>query len=94
MREHQLYKCVQPCQVTHCNICDGGLALCTVCNGAEASLTTECPGRKISDEEQDQIVKGNLDYNEDWINKENNDTCREYQSYMESCDESEEKNNE
>lgn len=32
-----------------CAICDGGLQLCTVCHGAESTLTTSCCGQDIYD---------------------------------------------
>ncbi len=53
--------------------CAGGLALCTVCDGFEGTLTTECCGRKITDEEGYQIYKlGNLDFrNGQWVNEPN-----------------------
>lgn len=46
----------------YCKFCDGGLSLCTVCHGAEASMPTECPGRPLLPEEQDQIQAGTLDF--------------------------------
>lgn len=50
------------CQITHCNICEGGLANCIVCGGAEASMPTICPGRRLSHEELDAIQAGDLDF--------------------------------
>ena len=35
--------------------CEGNLAFCTVCKGAEGSLTTECCGRPITEEEEHKI---------------------------------------
>lgn len=46
----------------NCPICDGGLALCKVCGGAEASLPSECPGRRMSPEEQEGVQAGRLDF--------------------------------
>lgn len=43
-------------------ICDGGLALCTVCWGAEGSLATECPGEQMSDEHDEAVYGGELDF--------------------------------
>ncbi|HLD89872.1 MAG TPA: hypothetical protein VI911_02435 [Patescibacteria group bacterium] len=37
----------EKCKITPCPICDGALALCSVCGGAESSLTTECCGEKM-----------------------------------------------
>ena len=39
---HTWYKC--ECDCSGCAFCDGGLASCTVCGGAEGTLTTECVG--------------------------------------------------
>ena len=49
--------------------CDGGLFHCTICNGFEGSLTTDCCGRKITPEEEDKIYKkGTLDFvNGEWV---------------------------
>lgn len=62
MTQHTYYKCERrdcyPCQ-----FCEGGLSWCVVCNGFEGSLTTDCCGRKITDEEEDRIYKqGTLDF--------------------------------
>ncbi len=59
---HSFYKCArQNCYP--CQFCDGGLGWCTVCNGFEGTLTTECCGRKITPEEEHAIYKtGTLDF--------------------------------
>lgn len=49
-------------EVDRCPCCAGGLAYCTVCSGAEASLPTDCPGRQLTEAEQDGIAAGTLDY--------------------------------
>lgn len=49
----------------HCPFCEGGLFLCDVCGGAEASLPTDCPGRRLTPRENDEIVAGRLDYRRD-----------------------------
>lgn len=46
----------------HCRICDGGLAVCTVCWGAEGTLTLECPRVKVPMPMQDLVYAGKLDY--------------------------------
>lgn len=56
--EHKLHKC-SDCE---CNVCSGGLALCEVCRGAEASLPSECPGRKMTAVEEDHVQAGNIDF--------------------------------
>lgn len=59
--KHDLYKC--KCKGERpCMFCDGGLASCTVCGGGEASLPTDCPGRKMTREEADAVMDGGLDF--------------------------------
>lgn len=41
-----------------CRICDGGLSVCNVCGGAEAELTAECVGRKLTSDESRDVVIG------------------------------------
>jgi hypothetical protein len=48
----------------HCWICDGGLFACTVCKGAEGSLTTDCPGIELDVDIQEEIYGEALDYTE------------------------------
>ena len=50
------------CNRDQCGICDGGLSVCLVCKGAEATLPSECPGRALTEEEEAQIGAGLLDY--------------------------------
>lgn len=50
------------CKVQHCNICDGGLAYCKVCHGAEASLPTECPGVAMTPLQQDEVTACRVDF--------------------------------
>lgn len=50
------------CDEEGCMVCEGGLALCTVCGGAEASLPTFCPGRRMTAEELDHVDAGNIDF--------------------------------
>jgi hypothetical protein len=46
-----------------------GVSHCVVCGGAEGGLPTECPGRKLTAEEGDQIYDGLLDYKDgQWTN--------------------------
>jgi hypothetical protein len=52
------------CERPHCNICEGGLANCLVCHGAEGSLPTQCPGRAMTHDEQDAVMAGTLDFDE------------------------------
>lgn len=52
MGTHRLHEC----EDENCYPCGGGLAVCTVCGGAEASLPYECPGARMT-EEQDRAVQ-------------------------------------
>jgi hypothetical protein len=49
--------------------CDGGLFSCTVCDGFEGTLPTDCPGTRMTQEQSDATYDGNLDYREGrgWI---------------------------
>lgn len=57
-----IYKKHFECDERHCPICDGGLKHCTVCGGAENSLTEECCGRALTIMEEDQIMAAELDF--------------------------------
>ncbi len=62
MNEHTWAK-HENCSDWSCPICVGGLGFCTVCNGAEGTLTTECCGRPITEEEEHRVyIAGNLDF--------------------------------
>lgn len=41
------------CDDERCNVCLGGLAMCTMCGGAEGSLLPVCPGKVLSADEHD-----------------------------------------
>lgn len=57
------------CALPECIVCVGGLFECEVCGGAEGDLLTNCPGRKMTEEERDNVILGILDYrNGAWIN--------------------------
>ncbi len=58
MSEHQLHSCNED----NCFVCRGGLSFCEVCKGAEASLPTDCPGRRLTHTEEDAIVAGALNF--------------------------------
>lgn len=56
------------CTNDYCAICEGGLALCEVCNGFEGSLTTECCGEKVPEAKLKQVYEGVLDFkNGRWV---------------------------
>lgn len=65
MSKHVEYKCSEHggCKNEgHCQFCEGGLFSCTVCGGAEGSLSTHCPGVALTDQQLDDIYAGKLDY--------------------------------
>lgn len=53
------YKCSTD---AYCPVCDGGLSWCEICNGAEASLTTHCPERPLTEAEEAAVTARALDY--------------------------------
>jgi hypothetical protein len=59
---HTWYFCKQPCERQHCPYCEGGLASCTVCDCAEGTLPSDCPGSPVSSADQDRIYAGRLDF--------------------------------
>ena len=63
MTVHTLFKHHDTCpKPGACMYCDGGLAWCTTCGGAEADLPTECPGRRLTPQERDNVAMGLMDY--------------------------------
>lgn len=51
-RQHIRMECPDDCP--GCSICEGGLFMCLICGGAEGSLLPECPGCKLTPEEDDE----------------------------------------
>jgi len=45
------------CTCQHCT-----LAVCSVCNAYEGSLTTDCPGEQVSFDRQSEVYETNLDF--------------------------------
>lgn len=41
---------------------EDGLCHCKVCNGAEGSLPTDCPGECMPADIEDRVYKGHLDF--------------------------------
>ena len=62
MPEHVEYKCPDSCDNPYCRFCQGGLFLCTVCNGFEGSLTKECPGERMTERQGDAVYAGKIDF--------------------------------
>lgn len=56
---------------TGCHLCHGGLALCSRCGGAEGSLPTDCPGERMSEEQDKAVYAGELDWRREtgWVNE-------------------------
>lgn len=50
---------------------EDGLMHCKICGGAEGSLPTNCPGKRMAGEEQNAIYDGQLDYTDEmgWVVK-------------------------
>lgn len=47
---------------------EDGLAHCTVCNGAECSMPTDCPGTKMGIDQADAVCDGDIDFiNGKWV---------------------------
>lgn len=47
---------------------EDGLAHCSVCNGAEGSLPTDCPGERMKADIEDLVYAQVLDFQDgDWV---------------------------
>jgi hypothetical protein len=68
-----LYACQDNGSPT-CKFCEGGLALCTICGGAEGTLPSECPGIEMSEYQEDAVwLYKTLDFkNGKWFNPKEN----------------------
>lgn len=55
---HDLHRCNEE----GCCVCEGGLAWCVTCGGAEASMPTECPGVAMTQGQQDEVQAGRIDF--------------------------------
>ncbi len=54
----------------------GGLAWCKVCNGAEGSLPSECPGDKMTEDREREVYAAKLDFRGgEWVEL----TCKAHQ---------------
>lgn len=49
-----VYEKHENCTRDYCNVCEGGLAICTVCGGMEGSLLPECPGKWLDMDEHEK----------------------------------------
>lgn len=50
------------CDKDRCPACSGGLALCTICGGAEGSLPYECPGVRMTSQQGDDVYARKIDF--------------------------------
>lgn len=69
-RQHVRYVC--RCNQFGCQFCEGGLFACSVCDGYEGQLTTECSGKKQTQWTLDEVYAAKRDFiNGEWITGEN-----------------------
>lgn len=73
------------CTRTHCtgcHLCHGGIAICTTCNGMEGSLTTDCPGSRVTREQDEAVYAGELDYRrgEGWVSASSHHSPAHYRT--------------
>lgn len=58
------------CNSGMCPVCDGGLSICIRCGGAEGSLPTNCPGKTMGYEIEQQVYNKEQDYiNGKWVRR-------------------------
>jgi hypothetical protein len=71
---HDYDTCRPGCDNASCMICIGGLSLCKRCGGGEGSLPTNCPGVRMTKEQEDKVYAGELDYRirEGWVPRPSN----------------------
>lgn len=50
------------CKRMYCMVCEGGLAICSVCGCLEGSLAAECPGFNCWVSHGEAIYQGYIDY--------------------------------
>lgn len=50
----------EKCMIDRCAICDGGLALCSVCGALEGALLDGCPGVQLTAEQHEWNRRSNL----------------------------------
>ena len=59
-RGHVEYEC--KCNRNGCMFCDGGLFSCTRCGSSEGALPSQCPGEKMTPEQEADVYAGRLDF--------------------------------
>lgn len=56
----------------NCSYCQGSLFTCSVCGASEGELTTDCPGRRTTQEERDAAMAGTLNFRDGEWRQESN----------------------
>lgn len=59
---HHRWLVHENCETLYCNVCEGGLGVCTVCCGAEGTLPTHCPGHEVPESVLMSVYAGLMDY--------------------------------
>lgn len=60
---HVLYVCCGLCDGrAGCQFCDGGLSACTRCGAFEGAWPDDCPGQKMTAEQNESVYAGRLNY--------------------------------
>ena len=74
--KHTEYICKGGHDYQGCMFCNGGLFFCTVCNGFEGTLPTDCPGIRMTEKQADDVYAGKIDYREDrgWVDPDGTGT--------------------
>ena len=85
MSKHKQIECGVPCpRPGTCMFCDGGLAACSRCGGLEGGLPTECPGAFMSEEIQNAVYAGGLDFQGGaWVAGDGEMPCRNHKLQFE-----------
>ena len=80
--EHKSGECPSEETGSSCMFCDGGLFGCSVCSSFEGATTTDCPGEKMTAEQNDEVYAGNLDFKDGkWIAECSPHTPAYYRKY-------------
>jgi hypothetical protein len=58
--KHLRTRCPATCD--GCQLCLGGLLLCSRCKGFEGSLPTECPGEEMTFDQEMLVYEGSLNF--------------------------------
>ena len=67
MNHHYITPTECGCDNEFCNICVGGLDVCSVCGLFEGGLTTHCPGVKAYGK-SDEVYAGKIDFRDgQWV---------------------------